>query len=121
MKQNDLNQLLDYLTMRERALIAFSKNNVAYLKDETDIAVYTAETDDVSPNRMQQIKEKLNQQTKFIADKFSHSLFVIEMSPEHELLTLELKDFFNEGVEPAWGLRTNPHIASVKVTAVFSR
>lgn len=123
MKQNDLNQLLDYLTTREGALIAFSQEDVEYLNDETDIKVYTVETEDVSLNRMQKVKEKFKQQTDFVADNFQHSLFLIEMNPEHQLLIKELQDFFDEKFHetPKWGVREISQITSLRITTVFSR
>lgn len=55
--------------------------------------MYTAETEDVSLNRMQDIKEKLKQQTRLVADNFQHGLILIEMNPnEHQLQTKELQD-----------------------------
>lgn len=121
MNANDLKRLLDYLTSREGNLICFSKEDVEYLTNETDIVVCTAETDDVSPDRMKIIKTKLNHQTEFIADNFSCSLLLIEMCPAHELQVRELKNYFSEEMDTKFGLRINPQIASVRVTMVFSR
>lgn len=45
---------------------------------------------------------------------------MIEMNPEHQLLTNELKELFDDDTKLSWGLRVNPKIASVKVTEVLS-
>ena len=66
-------------------MISFSREDVEYLNDETDIQVYTVETKDVSINRMQEVREKFKQQTEFVAGNFQHCLFLIEMNPEHQL------------------------------------
>lgn len=123
MNSNDLNQLLDWLTACKGAMISFSEEDVNYLKEETDIQVYTAETEDVSPNRMQEIKEKFKQQTEFVADNFQHVLFLIEVNPEHQLLIKELQDFFDEDFHKnlKWGVRENSQITSLRITTVFSR
>lgn len=123
MNLNDLNQLLDLLLIHEGAIISFSEENVEYLKKETEIKVYTAETDDVSLDRMQEIKDKLNRQIDLSAGDFRHRLFLIEINPEHQLLIKELQDFF-EGEQDQtlrWGARKNSQIASLKITVVFSR
>lgn len=123
MNLNDLNQLLDLLLIHEGAIISFSEENVEYLKKETEIKVYTAETDDVSLDRIQKIKDELNRQIDLSAGDFRHRLFLIEINPEHQLLIKELQDFF-EGEQDQtlrWGARKNSQIASLKITAVFSR
>lgn len=123
MNLNDLNQLLDLLLIHEGAIISFSEENVEYLKKETEIKVYTAETDDVSLDRIQKIKDELNRQIDLSADDFRHRLFLIEINPEHQLLIKELQDFF-EGEQDQtlrWGARKNSQIASLKITVVFSR
>ena len=123
MNSNDLNQLLVFLTAREGAMISFSREDVEYLNDETDIQVYTAETEDVSINRMQEVREKFKQQTEFVAGNFQHCLFLIEMNPEHQLLTKELQDFFDGKFHKTlkWELRKNSQITSLRITGVFSR
>lgn len=123
MNLNDLNQLLDLLLIHEGAIISFSEENVEYLKKETEIKVYTAETDDVSLDRIQKIKDELNRQIDLSAGDFRHRLFLIEINPEHQLLIKELQDFF-EGEQDQtlrWGARKNSQIASLKITVVFSR
>ena len=123
MNLNDLNQLLDLLLIHEGAIISFSEENVEYLKKETEIKVYTAETDDVSLDRIQKIKHELNRQIDLSAGDFRHRLFLIEINPEHQLLIKELQDFF-EGEQDQtlrWGARKNSQIASLKITVVFSR
>lgn len=65
MNLNDLNQLLDLLLIHEGAIISFSEENVEYLKKETEIKVYTAETDDVSLDRIQKIKDDLTGKSTF--------------------------------------------------------
>lgn len=123
MNLNDLNQLLNQLITCEGAMVSFSEEDVEYLKEETEIKVYTAETDDVSLDRMQEIKDKLNRQIDLSAGNFRHRLFLIEVNPEHQLLIKELQDFF-EGEQDQtlrWGARKNSQIASLKITAVFSR
>ena len=123
MNSNDLKQLLIFLTAREGAMISFSREDVEYLNDETDIQVYTVETKDVSINRMQEVREKFKQQTEFVAGNFQHCLFLIEMNPEHQLLIKELQDFFEGEHDQTlrWGARKNSQIASLKITVVFSR
>jgi len=123
MNLNDLNQLLDLLLIHEGAIISFSEEDVEYLKKETEIKVYTAETDDVSLDRIQKIKDELNRQIDLSAGDFRHRLFLIEINPEHQLLIKELQDFF-EGEQDQtlrWGARKNSQIASLKITVVFSR
>lgn len=123
MNLNDLSQLLDLLLIHEGAIISFSEENVEYLKKETEIKVYTAETDDVSLDRIQKIKDELNRQIDLSAGDFRHRLFLIEINPEHQLLIKELQDFF-EGEQDQtlrWGARKNSQIASLKITVVFSR
>lgn len=123
MNLNDLNQLLDLLLIHEGAIISFSEENVEYLKKESEIKVYTAETDDVSLDRIQKIKDELNRQIDLSAGDFRHRLFLIEINPEHQLLIKELQDFF-EGEQDQtlrWGARKNSQIASLKITVVFSR
>lgn len=123
MNLNDLNQLLDLLLIHEGAIISFSEENVEYLKKETEIKVYTAETDDVSLDRIQKIKDELNRQIDLSAGDFRHRLFLIEINPEHQLLIKELQDFF-EGEQDQtlrWEARKNSQIASLKITVVFSR
>lgn len=123
MNLNDLNQLLDLLLIHEGAIISFSEENVEYLKKETEIKVYTAETDDVSLDRIQKIKDELNRQIDLSAGDFRHRLFLIEINPEHQLLIKELQDF-SEGEQDQtlrWGARKNSQIASLKITVVFSR
>lgn len=66
MNSNDLNQLLNFLTAREGAMISFSREDVEYLNDETDIQVYTAETEDVSINRMQEVRESLSSELSLL-------------------------------------------------------
>ena len=80
MNSNDLNQLLNQLITCEGAMISFSEEDVEYLKEETDIQVYTAETEDVSPNRIQEVKEKIKQQTEFVAGNFQHCLISLTRS-----------------------------------------
>lgn len=123
MNLNDLNQLLDLLLIHEGTIISFSKENVEYLKKETEIKVYTAETDDVSLDRIQKIKDELNRQIDLSAGDFRHRLFLIEINPEHQLLIKELQDFFEGEHDQTlrWGARKNSQIASLKITVVFSR
>ena len=120
MKQNDFNHLATLLTANEGAIIKFSEEDIRYLSDETDVLVCQAETDDISTTRLKLIREKLKQQTESVADNFSNCLFMIEMNPEHQLLTNELKELFDDDTKLSWGLRVNPKIASVKVTEVLS-
>ena len=94
MKQNDFNHLATLLTANEGAIIKFSEEDIRYLSDETDVLVCQAETDDISTTRLKLIREKLKQQTESVADNFSNCLFMIEMNPEHQLLTNELKRAF---------------------------
>ena len=123
MNLNDLIQLLDLLLIHEGAIISFSEENVEYLKKETEIKVYTAETDDVSLDRIQKIKDELNRQIDLSAGDFRHRLFLIEINPEHQLLIKELQDFFEGEHDQTlrWGARKNSQIASLKITVVFSR
>ena len=123
MNLNDLNQLLNQLITCEGAMVSFSEEDVEYLKEETEIKVYTAETDDVSLDRMQEIKDKLNRQIDLSAGNFRHRLFLIEVNPEHQLLIKELQDFFEGEHDQTlrWGARKNSQIASLKITVVFSR
>lgn len=120
MKQNDFNHLATLLTANEGAIIKFSEEDIRYLSDETDVLVCQAETDDISTTRLKLIREKLKQQTESVADNFSNCLFMIEMNPEHQLLTNELKELFDDDTKLSWGLRVNPKIASVKITEVLS-
>lgn len=120
MKQKDFNQLATLLTASEGAIIKFSEEDIRYLSDESDVLVCQAETDDISTNRLKLIREKLQHQTESVADNFSHCLFMIEMNPEHKLLTDELSELFDDDTKLSWGLRVNPKIASVKVTEVLS-
>ena len=120
MKQNDFNHLATLLTANEGAIIKFSEEDIRYLSDETEVLVCQAETDDISTTRLKLIREKLKQQTESVADNFSNCLFMIEMNPEHQLLTNELKELFDDDTKLSWGLRVNPKIASVKVTEVLS-
>ena len=122
MNSNDLKQLLIFLTAREGAMISFSREDVEYLNEETDIQVYTVETKDVSINRMQEVREKFRQQTEFVAGNFQHCLFLIEMNPEHQLLIKELQDFFDEDFHKPfkWGLRQNSQITSLRITIVLA-
>ena len=103
-------------------MISFSREDVEYLNDKTDIQVYTVETKDVSINRMQEVREKFKQQTESVADNFQHCLFLIEMNPEHQLLTKELQDFFDEELHKTlkWSLRLNPQITSLRITVVLA-
>ena len=77
---------------------------------------------DVSINRMQEVREKFKQQTESVADNFQHCLFLIEMNPEHQLLTKELQDFFDEELHKTlkWSLRLNPQITSLRITVVLA-
>ena len=122
MNLNDLNQLLDLLLIHEGAIISFSEENVEYLKKETEIKVYTAETDDVSLDRIQKIKDELNRQIDLSAGDFRHRLFLIEINPEHQLLIKELQDFFDEELHKTlkWSLRLNPQITSLRITVVLA-
>lgn len=120
MKQNDFNHLATLLTANEGAIIKFSEEDIRYLSDETDVLVCQAETDDISTTRLKLIREKLKQQTESVADNFSNCLFMIEMNPEHQLLTNELKELFDDDTKLSWGLRVNSKIASVKITEVLS-
>ena len=85
--------------------------------------MYTAETDDVSLDRIQKIKDELNRQIDLSAGDFRHRLFLIEINPEHQLLIKELQDFFEGEHDQTlrWGARKNSQIASLKITVVFSR
>lgn len=123
MNPNELNQLLSYLTMSEGTIVKLLEKDVEFLTDAAGVVVRTAETHDVSLDRMRQIKEELNRQTESVADDLPLNLFFIEVNPAHELLVQELQELFS-GRESdktlKWGLRFNPHIDSVKVTLVFS-
>lgn len=124
MNSNDLKQLLSYLTTRENALIELSETDVEFLTQASDVAVCTAETNDVSSDRMKQIIEELNRQIESIADDFSLCLFLMEVNPIHELLVRELQEFslcWEVSKTMKWGLRMNPQINSLKVTLVFNR
>ena len=108
--------------------IILSENNlkpqVEFLTQASDVAVCTAETNDVSSDRMKQIIEELNRQIESIADDFSLCLFLMEVNPIHELLVRELQEFslcWEVSKTMKWGLRMNPQINSLKVTLVFNR
>ena len=124
MNSNDLKQLLSYLTTRENTLIELSEKDVEFLTQASDVAVCTAETNDVSSDRMKQIIEELNRQIESIADDFFLCLFLMEVNPIHELLVRELQEFslcWEVSKTMKWGLRMNPQINSLKVTLVFNR
>ena len=124
MNSNDLKQLLSYLTTHENALIELSEKDVEFLTQASDVAVCTAETNDVSSDRMKQIIEELNRQIESFADDFSLCLFLMEVNPIHELLVRELQEFslcWEVSKTMKWGLRMNPQINSLKVTLVFNR
>lgn len=123
MNPNELNQLLSYLTMSEGTIVRLLEKDVEFLTDAADVVVCTAETHDVSLDRMRQIKEELNRQTESVADDLPLNLFFIEVNPAHELLVQELQELVS-GRESdktlKWGLRQNPQITSLRITGVLA-
>ena len=120
MKTNELNQLLSYLTARNGAIIHLSQKDVDYLTEETAISVYEASIEDALPDRMKRLREKIDQQISSVINDFPHRLFLLEMNPEHELMTEELGLFFHDDLAKEftlWGLRRNSQIPSVKMTS----
>ena len=95
MNPNELNQLLSYLTMSEGTIVKLLEKDVEFLTDAAGVVVRTAETHDVSLDRMRQIKEELNRQTESVADDLPLNLFFIEVNPAHELLVQELQELFS--------------------------
>ena len=121
MKTDELNQLLSYLTARDGAIIHLSKKDVDYLIEETAISVYEASIEDALPDRMKRLREKIDQQISSVINDFPHRLFLLEVNPEHELRTEELKIFFHDDLAKdftLWGLKWNSQIPSVKMTIV---
>lgn len=119
---------VDDIITSGKPIMQLSKEDIAYLSEETDIQMLVCTTDKTDNNRMSEIISSLKQQCNTAISSFQRYLLVIEYNPEYLLLAKDIEilniEFLQRELlekEIKWGLTSNPAIKSLKVSLILSK
>lgn len=127
MEERVLN-FIDSIITTKKFIVQLSKEDIAYLSEETDIQMLEAVAEEAEDCRMSKIIDSLKQQCQADIGSFQRCLLVIECNPQFQLLTEEVEMFNSEFLQKElidkdikWGLISNPTIKYLKISIILSK
>lgn len=127
MEERILN-FVDNIITTKKSIIKLSKEDIAYLLEETDIQMLEVIAEGTDDYCMSKIIDSFKQQRQTAIDSFQRCLLVIECNPpfllcdedvEMFILGFLQKEFMVK--EITWGLISNPTNKYLKITIILSK